>query len=686
MDRIRTYGRAVKPAISKSRQWLEHFQPSETLILWGLALVVGFTTGIGVWLFKLLINLIHDVEYNRFGSVLGSIGSWSVFTLPILGGLVVGWIYHKFIRDEEHSGVAGVMESVALAGGRLRYRRAPAKMVAAAVSIGSGASVGPEDPSVQIGSYLGSMFGQLLHFSDERMRALVAAGAASGISAAFNAPIAGVFFALEVILGEISGSAFGVVMLASVASAVFTQIVSGTQPAFQIPPYIYSINWQLPLYLFLGVFSGPVASAYIRMIYLASDLFARYVRVPRWLKPAIAGLVIGLVGLVLPQILGVGYDTISNILSGATTGVILLVVLSLVKVIMTPTSLAGGFVGGVVAPSLFIGATLGGAFGSVARLLFPILGINPATFAMVGMAAVLAGAIHAPLTAIILLFEMTNDYHILLPAMFAVVVSQVISQRLVHGSIYTIGLERKGIRLERGRDVEVLETVTVGEVMQHDPPTMRDIDTLAQASDFFVHSHHHGVPVMDGQGELVGIFTLQDLDATQADKWPTLTLGERCTHDLQVAYPDETIGSALRRMGQRDIGRLPVVPRGHPRQLIGLLRRTDLVRAYDAALTRRAAMRHRAQQVRLGAIQSDEMNVEALLVEAGSLIANKHVKEIHWPGDCIVASIRRGRQMLIPHGETLVKAGDVLVIVSGTSCTEELLNLSRSAGPLSAGE
>jgi chloride channel protein, CIC family len=665
--------------MNKIRYWLGHIQVSETILLWGLALLVGLTTGIGVWLFKFLIDLFHQVEYTDIGSWLTSTGRWKLFILPVIGGLFVGLIIHFFIGEEQHTGVGGIMESVALTGGRLRYQRAPAKMVAAAISIGSGASIGPEDPSVQIGSYLGSMVSQLLHFSDDRMRALVAAGAASGISAAFNAPIAGVFFSLEIILGEINGSAFGVVMLASVAAAVFTQIVSGTQPAFQIPPSVFQINWQLPLYLALGLFCGVVSSAYIHMIYLTRDVFAYFKRVPIWAKPAIAGLIIGIVGLFLPQLLGVGYVTISEILSGTTMGIMILLVLSLVKAVMTPTSLAGGFIGGVVAPSLFIGATLGGAFGQASALIFPSLGINPVPFAMVGMAAVLSGAIHAPLMAIILLFEMTNDYHIILPAMFAVVISQMVSQRFAHDSIYTMGLARHGIRLQRGRDVEVLETVNVGEVMQPAPFTFHNTDSLATASKYFLDTHHHGVPVVNEHNELVGIFTLQDLDATQADKWQDFTVGEVCTHNLLVAYPDETIGSALRRMGQRDIGRLPVVPRDNPRHLIGLLRRTDLVRAYDAALTRRAAMRHRVHQIALGAIQSSDLAIDTLLIQPDSIAANKHINEVMWPGDCIVASVRRGSQTIIPHGDTIIKPGDELVIVSESPCTDELLKITRSS-------
>jgi CIC family chloride channel protein len=664
--------------MNKLRQWFEHIQISETIILWGLALLVGLTTGVGVWIFKRAIDLFTRIAFSGFGGWLSGISHWLLFIIPVLGGLIVGLINHFLIHEEHHSGVSGIMESVALAGGRLRYQHAPWMILGSAVSIGAGASVGPEDPSVQIGANLGSFFGQRLHFSDERMRALVAAGAASGISAAFNAPISGVFFALEIILGEISGSAFGVVMLAAVASSVFTQIVAGTSPAFQIPPYTYNIDWQLPLYLILGLFAGPVASAYIQLLYFARDVYSSLKKIPFWVKPAIAGLILGIVGLFLPQILGVGYNTIGNILNGSISDIALLIVLMIAKTILTPNSIAGGFLGGVFAPSLFIGAALGGAFGQISSLIFPGMAINPATFAMVGMAAVLAGSVHAPLTAIILLFEMTNDYHIILPAMFAVIASLVISQRIVHDSIYTKSLTLKGIRLERGRDVEILETVTVGEVMESSPCILHDTDTLAEASDYFLESHHHGAPVLNEKEELVGIFTLQDLDATQAVNWPNRTVGELCTRDILVAYPDETIGSALRRMGARDVGRMPVVPRDNPHQLLGLLRRSDMIRAYDAALTRQAARRHRVNQTRLDAITPERVKIVEVYVESGSAIEGKQVKAIDWPDGSIVASIFRGRRVIIPNGETELEGGDTLTIVTENISSDEIMSLGRS--------
>ncbi|MFN8457827.1 MAG: chloride channel protein, partial [Anaerolineae bacterium] len=420
--------------------------------------------------------------FQGITTTLSPLGWWVTVFSPILGGLIAGWLLHLFVGAERHHGVAGIIEAVALAGGRLRYWRIPVKTVAAAISIGSGAAVGPEDPSVQIGANLGSMFGQWFRLSDERVRALVAAGAAAGVSAAFNAPIAAVFFALEIILGEISGYALGVVVLAAVVSAVFTQAVSGPQPAFHVPAYAFHSAWELPLYAGLGLLAGPIAALYIRLLYLAQDIFHGW-SLPDWLKPAIAGIMVGLAGLALPQALGIGYETIENILAGSMLGLGLLIALLFAKLILTPVSIGGGFPGGVFAPSLFLGATLGAAYGAICERLFPAMGITAPAFAMVGMAAMLAATVHAPLTAILLLFEMTNDYHIILPLMFAVVVSLLFSQRLQRDSVYTLGLARKGVRIERGRDVEVLDALRVDEVMQTNFTTLLATDTLQTAAD-----------------------------------------------------------------------------------------------------------------------------------------------------------------------------------------------------------
>ncbi|MGB9641459.1 MAG: chloride channel protein, partial [Anaerolineales bacterium] len=342
------------------QHWLERIQPSETLILMSIAMIVGLVTAAGVWIFKQLIALFNRWFFSDLGSVMGNLGHWTVAIIPIFGGLLVGLFLHYFVGHEQYHGVSGIIESVTFAGGRLRYWRIPAKTLAAALSIGSGASVGPEDPSVQIGASVGSMIGQRLRFSDDRMRSLVAAGTASGIAAAFNAPIAGVFFALEVILGEIGGAAMGLVVLAAVISAVFTQAVSGAHPAFNVAAYAFKSVWELPLYILLGLFTGLIAVQYIKLIDGFHHLFD-HLQFPTWAKPAIAGILVGLVGISLPQIFGVGYETIDHIFNAAPFPLTLLLILMVAKLILTPICVGSGFPGGVFAPALFIGATLGSA-------------------------------------------------------------------------------------------------------------------------------------------------------------------------------------------------------------------------------------------------------------------------------------------------------------------------------------
>lgn len=655
----------------KLSTWFEKIMTSQTLSLGGLALLVGLTTGMGVWLFKWLIELVR-------GFTTSLVHGWMAILPPVIGGVIVGLVAHYLIGNEKLHGTAGIMQSVALTGGRLRYQNAPVKTAAAILSIGSGASVGPEDPSVQIGANLGSMFGQVFHMSDERIRTLVAAGAASAIAAAFNAPIAGVFFALEIVLGEISGNALGMILVAAVTSSVFTQAVAGSSPAFQVPAYAFNSVWELPLYLALGLLSGPISAMYVRLLYRMQDLFGGW-NAPRPLKTASAGLAVGLVGLFLPQVLGVGYETIGEVLNKNDLGLWLLIALLIAKLILTPVSIGGGFLGGVFAPSLFVGATLGGAFGMLMANLFPSLGVSPAAFALVGMAAVLAGAVHAPLTAVLLLFEMTNDYRIILPLMFSVAISLVLSQRIQRDSVYAMGLARHGIRLDRGRDVEVMSAITVGEAMRPGTESLPESMNLIEAAETLSKMRHHGLPVVDAGSRLSGIITVQDIERATGE-----TVGDACTRQVEVAFPDETLNMALRRMSRRDVGRLPVVSRENPRQLLGVLRRADVIHAYDIALTRRVTQRHQEHAVRLDALTPARVDVSDIVVEIGAPSAGKRVNEIAFPQGCIIASVRRGGQVFIPRGETRLLAGDVLVVVAeGAARTEAQRLCSRPDGELS---
>ena len=654
-------------------RWIDRYQISDSAVLGAVSLGLGLATGIGVWLFKEMILLSHNFFLVKLGGLLETYGVWTIALIPILGGLIVGLIQFYFIGVERYHGVAGIIESVALSGGRLRYWRIPAKAIASAISIGAGASVGPEDPSVQIGSNLGSMFGTLLRMSEERVRTLVAAGAAAGVASAFNAPIAGVFFAVEIILGEIGTSALGIVVLSSVIASVFTQAVAGPQPAFSVPSYAFNSPWELILYFMLGLLAGPLSALYVKFLYWFQDFF-HGLKIPNWGKPAIAGALVGVVGIVLPEIFGEGYHVISDVLSSKSQVIWLLFVLMIAKLVMTPVSIGGGFAGGVFAPSLFIGAMLGGGFGYLAKMLFPSLNIYPAAFAMVGMAAVLAGAVHAPLTAILLLFEMTRDYRIILPLMFAVVISLLTSRYIESDSVYMLGLARKGIRIERGRDLEVLERITVDEVMTVSPPFLRENMSVKEAIEYMTKQRVHGVPVLTKKGELYGIVTMHDIQDTALDHKDKI--GNVCARDLLVAFPDETIGAALRRMSVRDVGRMPVVSRENPKLLVGLLRRSDAIRAYDIALKRHALLRHRAQQARLGTFSG--VDVQEIAIQPGANCDGQAVRDVEWPRDCVIASVRRGSKLFIPRGETILKAGDALVFVAEGEASKNVSHLCQA--------
>ncbi len=637
--------------------------PNDRIVDVIAVLIIGLGSGAGVMFFKFAYHWLGGVMFTDLGGWLGQWGAWTIVLIPVIGGLVVGLLHQFLIARERHHGVSGIMEAVALAGGRLRYWRAPLKILTSIISLGAGASVGPEDPSVQIGANLGSLVGQKLQISGERTRIMVAMGAAAGIAAAFNAPIAGVFFAIEIVLGELTSAAFGWIVFGSVLSAVVTRAVVGQNPAFPVPSYSLGSAWELPLYLGLGLVAAIVSVVYIRAIYLAQDWF-QHSPLPKWVRPVITGAIVGVIGLYFPQIFGDGYAAVGKILSGQSLILWLLVALLALKIVATSINLGSGFMGGLFAPSLFLGAALGGAYGVLMKSMFPSLDIAPSAFALVGMAAVLAGAVHAPVTAIMLLFEMTDDFHIVLPLMFAVAVSIFISEALQPASVYEVSLLRKGIRLQRGKDVDVLETLKVAEVMKPAPDIIAIQTPLHEVSSLFTREHVHGLPVLNGKGELCGMITMADIERAIEQNPENLQLpaGQFCSKKLVVVHPDYTIQQALRLMGRYDIGRLPVVDPVNPRKLLGWLSRVDLVRAYDLALARRTEVRHKITQVQLGTVSG--VAVFEITVEAGSHLDGKLVSEVGLPEGSLVASVRRGRRVTIPHGKTRLAAGDQIAIVA----------------------
>jgi CIC family chloride channel protein len=450
------------------------------------------------------------------------------------------------------------MEALATKGGRIRARVAAVKILASSICIGSGGSAGREGPIVQIGSTFGSTLGQLFRLPQDWIKTLVACGAAGGISATFNAPIAGVFFAHEVILGRILTRHFGFVVISSVVASVVAHAFLGNLQTFSVPAYTLKSYWELGLYFILGAACALIAVAFIRSLYKTEDIFDA-IRIPEYVKPALGGIAVGLLGLYNPFLFGVGYEGVEQALL-AKIGLITLVALLLLKIVATSFTLGSGGSGGIFAPSLFMGAMFGGAFGDAAHRLLPGIVAPSGAYALVGMAAVFSAAARAPITAIIILFEMTRDYAIILPLMLAVVVSTLISHRLSSESIYTLKLKRKGLSLRQQEEIDLLEKVSVEEVMTRDFPTVPAEMTLTEVIGVFAKSKHHGFPVVDKEGNLKGMVTLADVEAKMGSS-QELTVADIATTTLITAYPDETLHDVVHRLGTSEIGRIPVVDR-----------------------------------------------------------------------------------------------------------------------------
>jgi CIC family chloride channel protein len=650
---------------------------SESALILTLAAVLGLVSGACIWVFRESIVIFHELFADFLaGSVLQpALGAAAIVIALTLAGAIVGFIMQRIMGEESHHGGAGVIEAVAFRGGRLHYQKMPFVGVASALSLGAGASVGPEDPSVQIGAHLGSWFGQRLHLTEDQIRLLVAAGAASAIAAAFKAPIAGVFFALEVILnGAFETRSFGVVVLAAVMSSAFTQAI---EPEPEMGPFNYILGspLEIPLFVPLGIGLGLVAVLFVRAVYWQQDWWQRHVNLPRPAKTALAGALVGLVGIFLPQIMGPGRETMSALLSGQVNFTALMLVgLAAFKILMTSVSMAGGFVGGIFAPSLFVGTVIGSLYGRFIGTIFPNNEMgDPQAYAIAGMAATMAGVVRSPITAIMLVFELTDDYRLILPIMLASVVCVYLAERLEPCGIYTLGLLRKGIRLPQGREIDVMQGVTVREAMLKPAPTIVESADLLALRDALRQYRSNSLCVVDDQGLLCGVVTLSDLQgAYSRPDHDNLKISDICSRDVTTVCPEDLLWKAIRAMTTKDVGRLPVVQRG-TREVVGLIGRHGVMRAYNIGITRKLEDQHRAERMRLNTLTG--AHVFEFYVEPGAPVDGKRICEVHWPLESTVAAIRRHGRLLVPHGSTEVHTGDLLTVVGDPSVEAELATL-----------
>lgn len=661
---------------NKLRQVIDRIEPPDSVVLITTAVLVGVGTGLGavafVWLLARIRELAHWFQ-TTLGDVLG------LFVVMGLAGLLVGYIVNRWAREAKGHGVPEVMEAVALRNGRIRPRVAAIKVLASSITIGSGGSAGREGPIVQVGSALGSTLGQLLRLSGERVQTLVACGAAAGIAATFNAPIAGAIFALEVILGKFTTRYFGAVVISSVSAGIVGRAFLSDKPAFVVPAYPFNSLGELPIYLILGVLSAFVAVLFIRVLYRVEGLFDGWHIYPA-VKAMIGMLLTALVALILPgrQVLGPGLDFIGEaIAEDFSLSLGLMAALLILKLLATSFTLGAGNSGGVFAPSLFMGAILGGMVGSVANNLWPGVALNPGAYAIVGMAAVFAGAARAPITAVLIVFEMSNDYKLILPLMFATVLSTFLADFLFVESIYTLKLKLKGITLQRGRDLDLMQSVPVREAMTKDPLVVHAEMPLDQLGDHFQRTHSHSFPVVDDDFNLVGMVSLRDYERVgnhevNDEQYKVKDIATMGT--LLTAYEDEPLAEAIQRIGVRGINKMPVVTRENPTRITGVIRRQDIIKAYNVALARRAKGQFNEDSTRLRRIDGTEF-IE-LIIRPESRAVHQKITGLaaELPHDCVLVSIRRHGNVFIPHGDTVIQPGDAVTVFVRHDEEEHLRN------------
>ncbi len=556
-----------------------------------LGMVVGLLGGCGAVIFRHLISLFQWLIYrdvNDLTLVAPSLEWWHVVLGPILGGVIVGPLVYFLAREAKGHGVPEVMNAVAIEGGIIRKRVVVIKSLASALCIGSGGSVGREGPIVQIGSAIGSSLGQMLGFRDDQMRILVGCGAAAGIAATFNAPMAGAIFALEIILADFAIATFTPIILSSVIATVTARALLGDEPAFVVPPYALESPIELGFYIILGLLAGIVAVCFTTGLYKVEDIWDAW-KFPEYAKAAVGGLMIGCLGLAFPQLLGVGYFAIDKALLGQEIWTLLLLLVPL-KIFATAITIGSGGSGGIFAPSLFMGAMAGGAFGCAINALFPGMFAQPGAYALVGMGAVVAGTTHAPIQAFLILFELTQDYMIIVPLMIACVISTVVAKLIRKESIYTLKLLRRGIDIQAGRDVNLLKNLKVKDYMTWRPETVPESMPLRKLIGILPFSQHTSFPVVDSDDNLVGMLSLKDFRTLVFEEslLDVLIARDLATIPAIAVSGDDTLADASQLINDNTIERLPVVSGdGHAGKVIGILSQRDIISAYNQALEAR---------------------------------------------------------------------------------------------------
>lgn len=556
-----------------------------------LAVIVGLGSGLGSVAFIYLIGWLQTLFFVHGRELFSFLGPFAAVPLPAIGGLVVGLIIYYGTSEARGHGVPEVMFAVTKRGGRISPKTVIVKTLASALTIGSGGSAGRAGPVVQIGAAMGSTVGQVLKLPTAWLRTLVSCGAAAGISATFNAPLGGIFFTSELLTTSFMSYGLPFIIISSVTANVITTMIIGIDGSFALPS-LYSLGSieEILFYVVLGAVIVVVGYIFMKSLQLSENIFDAMKGLPVWFRPAVGGLAVGLIGLYSYDIFGVGYGAVpwkstmsfDHVLTG-TLPLRVLFLMAFLKIIATSSTIGSGGSGGIFAPSLFIGGMAGGAVGYLAQYFVPAS--DPGAFALVGAAAMFAGVTRAPFTSIVMMLELTRDLKMMVPLMLTVLISTEGIKLLSRETIYTEKLMRRGIDILRLINSRLVPTISVGDIMTRNHPTVCRTTTLAEMKQLCDDAHSRGFAVLDTDEKLYGIVTLTDYeDAVEEGRDPAQTrVDQVCTTDLLTAFPDETLIEVLPRVFDFQLGRIPVVDPDDNRVLLGMLRDRNIYNAWKLA-------------------------------------------------------------------------------------------------------
>ena len=653
---------------------------NENSVILIIASLIGLIGGFGAVGFRSLIEFIQSMVIGGHENILAIVTAmpwYKKLFIPSLGGLIVGPLVYYLGRETKGHGVPEVMEAVALRGGKIRSRVMFLKAFVSAVTIGTGGSVGREGPIVQIGSSLGSSIGQWLKVSKERLKILVACGAAAGIAATFNAPIAGVLFSVEIILGNYAITTLVPLIMSSVMATIVGRWYFGDIPAFEIPRYQLEHALEIGPYILLGLLTGVVAVGFVKLLYGLEDAADRF-PIKGWLKTPLILLLIGLMVLWFPHVFGVGYDTITQVLRGEMVWQMLLLLVP-IKMLATSITLAAGGSGGVFAPSLFLGAVLGGLFGSLMHFLFPGVAIHSGAYAVVGMSAMVAGTTHAPITAFLVIFEMTEDYKLILPLMLCSILASFVASIIMKDSIYTMKLTRRGIDLSRGMEVSIMQVTQVREVLNQHLVVLKDSTDFNDLLQKVIHANEASYYVVDEEGKYQGSFNVHDVKEVLSEKSLVGLVVAKDLVSLSEASAIEmesNLAQCMRKFSQYETEELPVIDNRASNRLVGKVGRRDIMNFYNREILRQGSLGLKFIQRQLpetALTQScvdlpEEYEINVLPVTAA--MQNRTLKDLDIRnnyGVTVVAINRHGhrgiREVVIPAPEESLSPSDMLVVL-----------------------